>query len=495
MKHIKLSIIGLAAMFAIGLYGCDKGDTIGGCSSSEDCPHPTLYRCDTLRSSCLELNPPHCRNSKTDKDETDQDCGGSCTACDVNRKCKIDLDCKSNKCAAGICVSVSCSKDEECNGVGHSCDTILGKCSTCLDNQKNGEETDVDCGGPCKSKCTVYQGCKKDSDCQSNICGATGTCEPTLCQKDNDCNVANSERCDEGVCISCHDNEKNGDETDVDCGGSCNKCSIGKSCLADKDCDTGLKCDESKKCVDGSVVEPVIDPEVMCSDGQKNNDETSVDCGGKICPQCAVDRECLADSDCQSWSCKGGLCTAAACTSAKAGEILINEVFTNPDASKDMMHSTSKQMKYIELYNSTDHKLYLQDLQLDVEDAASKKTTVALTGCIDAHTYLLIHPSNQTPAALDEDAKLQASSNIEAAISGPGKYIIKLVNRSSAMQIHGVSVPDMSSNSGVSAARSSSPQSENGIDVLVPHTTIKPADAPAATQTPGLYNEAGEPQG
>ncbi len=480
-------------MFAVGLYGCDKGDTIGGCSTSEDCPHPTLYRCDTLRNSCLELNPPHCRNGKTDKDETDVDCGGSCTACDVNKKCKIDLDCKSNKCAGNICVAVTCTKDEECNGVGHSCDTVLGKCSTCLDNKKNGEETDVDCGGPCKSKCSLHQGCKENSDCQSDICGPTGTCEPTLCQNNNDCDVANAETCDDGVCISCHDGEKNGNETDVDCGGICNKCSVGKSCKDNSDCDSGLKCTENR-CADGTV-EPVIDPEVVCSDGIKNYEETAIDCGGNLCPQCSAEKECKVDSDCQSWSCKGGLCASAPCTSAQSGQIRINEVFTNPDTSKDMMHSTSKQMKYIELYNSTDHKLYLQDLQLDVEDASSRKSAIALSGCIDAHTYLLIHPSNQTPAALDEDAKLLPSSDLEAAISGAGKYVIKLDNRSSSALIHGVSVPDMSSNSGVSAGWKTSPQSENGLDLLVPHTEIKPADAPAATHTPGLYNEAGEPQG
>lgn len=494
MKYFKLSIIGLAAMFALGIYGCDKGDTIGGCSTSEDCPHPTLYRCDTERNSCLELNPPHCRNGKTDKDETDQDCGGSCTACDINRACKIDLDCKSNKCEQGICISVSCTKDSDCDGVGHSCDTTFGKCSTCLDNKKNGDETDVDCGGPCSSKCSVYEGCKENKDCQSDICGPTGACEPMLCQKNEDCNVANAEKCDEGVCISCHDGEMNGDETDIDCGGSCNQCSEGNSCKEDKDCDGELKCSEAKKCTDGTTA-PEIDPEVVCSDGQKNNDETAIDCGGSICPQCSAEKECKVDSDCQSWSCKEGLCASAACVSAKSGEIRINEVFTNPDASKDMTHSTSKQMKYIELFNSTDNKLYLQDLQIEVEDASEKKSVVSLSGCIDAKTYLLIHPASQTPAALDEDAKLLSSSEIETAISSTGKYKIKLVNRSSASPIHGVSVPDMTNNSGVSAAWKTSPQSDNGLDVLVPHTEIKPADAPAAPHTPGLYNEAGEPQG
>ena len=35
---------------------------------------------------------------------------------------------------------------------------------------------------------------------------------------------------------SCSDNQMNGDETDVDCGGSCGACPDGKGCVVGKDC-------------------------------------------------------------------------------------------------------------------------------------------------------------------------------------------------------------------------------------------------------------------
>ena len=38
---------------------------------------------------------------------------------------------------------------------------------------------------------------------------------------------------------TCDDKTKNGDETDVDCGGSCSPCSVGRACQADKDCTPG----------------------------------------------------------------------------------------------------------------------------------------------------------------------------------------------------------------------------------------------------------------
>lgn len=43
------------------------------------------------------------------------------------------------------------------------------------------------------------------------------------------------------VSPTCSDNTKNGNETDVDCGGSkCPKCTPGKTCLIDADCDSGV---------------------------------------------------------------------------------------------------------------------------------------------------------------------------------------------------------------------------------------------------------------
>jgi hypothetical protein len=41
---------------------------------------------------------------------------------------------------------------------------------TCTDLIKNGGETDVDCGGPCASKCAVNLGCSVNGDCKTGSC-------------------------------------------------------------------------------------------------------------------------------------------------------------------------------------------------------------------------------------------------------------------------------------------------------------------------------------
>lgn len=72
---------------------------------------------------------------------------------------------------------------------------------------------------------------------------------------------------------NCSDGIKNQDETDIDCGGSCPKCSDGKSCLQNSDCE-GNYCNSNNICAAPS-----------CNDGVMNGDEEGVDCGG-ICHAC-----------------------------------------------------------------------------------------------------------------------------------------------------------------------------------------------------------------
>ncbi|MBN1793223.1 hypothetical protein JW826_06075 [Candidatus Woesearchaeota archaeon] len=69
----------------------------------------------------------------------------------------------------------------------------------------------------------------------------------------------------------CRNGVKDQDETDVDCGGSCDPCAEYKACNVDEDCDDELYCFQHIKCLKPS-----------CEDGVKNQDETNVDCGG-IC--------------------------------------------------------------------------------------------------------------------------------------------------------------------------------------------------------------------
>lgn len=53
--------------------------------------------------------------------------------------------------------------------------------------------------------------------------------------------------------------------------------------------------------------------EASCDDGLKNGDETDVDCGGAVCAPCDLGQECAEPSDCESAVCEEGLCGVASC--------------------------------------------------------------------------------------------------------------------------------------------------------------------------------------
>ncbi|CAF1498285.1 unnamed protein product [Adineta ricciae] len=181
-----------------------------------------------------------------------------------------------------------CSKDSDC--ISDFCRIADQTCQTptCTDNYVNQDETDIDCGGRiCGIKCSLNKTCRKDGDCTTGFCRLN----------DKTCQIS-----------TCTDNYWNGDETDVDCGGSvCStKCSNNKSCEASSDCQAGFCRSNDKTCQTPS-----------CSDGYKNQDETDVDCGGSVCSTQCIDSEtCSQNSDCTSGYCRltDQTCRTATCT-------------------------------------------------------------------------------------------------------------------------------------------------------------------------------------
>jgi len=107
----------------------------------------------------------------------------------------------------------------------------------CDDDGISGEETDVDCGGRACVACAAGKHCLLGTDCASGIC-TNQVCQPP----------------------SCSDLACNGDESDVNCGGSCTPCAVGYACRVGEDCKTGT-------CVGAVCAVPHCDgptPDVGC---------------------------------------------------------------------------------------------------------------------------------------------------------------------------------------------------------------------------------------
>lgn len=156
------------------------------------------------------------------------------------------------------------------------CDAGPPERPQCADDIKNGDETDIDCGGPSCQVCSIGKGCLANTDCLSDVC-TNGRCD------------------DSSIYPTCSDGILNGVETDTDCGGLCpSRCPLGAKCVLGTDCAT-------MACVSGKC------QTATCSDGAKNGTETDIDCGG-ACAPCGVGKACMAAGDCAPWLCSNNRC-------------------------------------------------------------------------------------------------------------------------------------------------------------------------------------------
>jgi hypothetical protein len=97
----------------------------------------------------------------------------------------------------------------------------------------------------------------------------------------------------------CRDRVRDSDETDVDCGGSCQRCAPQLACRIDADCQSDL-------CVAGRC------ELARCDDGVRDGLESDSDCGGP-CAACALGNQCADDADCDSGVCDGGVASLGVC--------------------------------------------------------------------------------------------------------------------------------------------------------------------------------------
>jgi len=169
--------------------------------------------------------------------------------------------------ATGVFVAIACSTPTY-----HFVPEQANHCENQVTDADLGE-ADVDCGGDCPG-CAVGAHCAQTVDC------AAGECLLGICQE-----------------VGCFNQAVDGDETDVDCGGSsCAPCRDNQHCVAPTDC-------QSKVCGDDGTCTAV-----SCKDGVRNGDELDVDCGGSSCDGCPIGSPCTVAADCQSGLCDGGKC-------------------------------------------------------------------------------------------------------------------------------------------------------------------------------------------
>ncbi|MEW5850674.1 MAG: hypothetical protein AB2A00_17945 [Myxococcota bacterium] len=289
---------------------CGYDECMRGCPTGSPC----TWSGDCLSSVCNlstnQCSAPACDDNRQNGDETDRDCGGSCTRkCAVDKLCVVDGDCESGYCFDRHCTQPTCTdnvrnggeSDVDCGGpcdgcqLGQACADPLdcatlsctgGECTlgySCTDGIRNGQEGDVDCGRGCPDLCTSGSRCNVPDDC------ITYRCNPVLVPCAEDPNGCPG---DENACYgndACYNGQLDVGESDLDCGGpACRefvKCLQGAPCTVPEDCLDGI-CGADNTCQAPS-----------CTDGIHNGQEADVDCGG-TCGPCGIGARCNSHAAC-----------------------------------------------------------------------------------------------------------------------------------------------------------------------------------------------------
>jgi len=213
--------------------------------------------------------------------------------------CFIDESCETCEEDCGLCNEEECTPQWDCTawmpcrypGYQQRNCVVLNNCTT----EEDGPPTTQECDYAPRCDDGVRNGNETGVDCGGS-CVPCPTCDDDV-QNGRETGMDCGGSC--VPCPTCDDNIRNQDETDVDCGGSCEPCDLGKACRAPFDCLSksciGKRCQEAS-CADGIVNqdEEGIDcggscvPCTTCDDDVQNGRETGMDCGGPCipCPTC-----------------------------------------------------------------------------------------------------------------------------------------------------------------------------------------------------------------
>ena len=227
----------------------------------------------------------------------------ACVPASVPGECMVDGDCTRGAGSSG-CVLAQCLTDVEAclytfAANGTACGTGLmcqnGACVSgvdpCTNGIRDGDESDIDCGGGVCGGCGIGGGCAGGGDCLSGVCD---TLESNTCEAANTCGnglLETGEGCDDGGTVA-------GDGCDANC-----KKEDGAMCAAGTEC-------ASDYCSQTNLCSP--SPPGHCSDTVLSGDETAVDCGGS-CPGCAGGQACIDGADCSSYVCTVNICENQHC--------------------------------------------------------------------------------------------------------------------------------------------------------------------------------------
>ncbi|MBI2138222.1 right-handed parallel beta-helix repeat-containing protein [Candidatus Woesearchaeota archaeon] len=272
--------------------------TPGECQASERCvDHASCFSCDcwgwynvgcglAMCSQTQMLRQRYCPDSGCQQNDCvfDSSCQRKCSDWQTEGcgegGCKSSQRLKIQDCIPSSDSKKECADDPSCYQCtsGSCCNTqthlFYGKDTLCWQDYSvistcNGQSG---CGSDIFQQSTNRYCSGKGADCDGDVRTSPVIKLAKDCPPEKKC-VNGISQCRDDAACTCSNDRQDGSESDVDCGGSCSKCKIGKKCSTNGDCESSF-CTPKKICA-----------KQTCSDGIRNQGEEEIDCGGP-CPSC-----------------------------------------------------------------------------------------------------------------------------------------------------------------------------------------------------------------
>jgi hypothetical protein len=252
------------------------------------------------------------------------------TVCDPSACPAQSTVCKINVCAANACAVENAATGTSCTDSGGVACDGHGSCVAmhCMDQVRDGDETDVDCGGQSCGGCANGLACTIGADCATGFCSsnkcsaraAGASCSANTQCASGVCGVNGSGNCCTAACTSgsCGATACDGSGACVYPGASvaCGTPSCSAAMLTPNACDgagschagSPAPCPNNLACASATACLPMCGSDPDCASGYY--------CASGCQPQQAVGAVCTLGDQCLSGHCVDGYCCNSVCTTA-----------------------------------------------------------------------------------------------------------------------------------------------------------------------------------
>lgn len=398
------------------------------CTKDSECG--TGLKCNLDEGLCY--TPESCSDNLQNQDETDTDCGGSCSACAFGQKCKENSDCNTNECTNGTCTG---KKPDAADLNKLSINEVMGSPKSgesYFATQPDTKQTEfveiINLDSKAVSLDGIQIKLKKDgADSDTSIAlngvipanGVFVVSEANIPMPSDGANMIASIGMTNKTAYTLWLEKDGAKASEVTRAALAT--GNGKSQNRNPDKDTAnatlawhddvssLKLLNSPGyCANGGKFsEGCAD---ACSNGQKDGDESDIDCGGTKCGKCDNDKACKSENDCKSGECTAGKCTGSAPEKGDYTKLFINEVLLAPKSGGLPFNpvQTANGCKFVEILNLDSSKSYSLDglvLRFENLDDDGTKVPIPLSGTIKANDAFVVFMKG---CSEDVDAQLPA---------------------------------------------------------------------------------------